>query len=170
MRPAPPPNHFCASKNTDEINLFVQREWRCGAWMDGWMDVVMCCVHWPWPHIKSRPGRQAPGKPLTAYQPYGTICHMKAMLLFEDRMTYPDGAILEMCIWKLPEPDTERQHGLKYRLFYGHANERIIGYDNERGKGDHRHYRAQEEPYIFSTVQKMMEDFLNDVDRKRTAI
>ncbi|MGF6813049.1 hypothetical protein OKW30_008266 [Paraburkholderia sp. Clong3] len=92
---------------------------------------------------------------------------MKATLLFEDRTAYPDGAILEMRIWRLPESDAERPHGLKYCLFYGRAGQRIIGYDNERGKGDHRHYRDQEEPYAFSTPEQMVADFLDDVERER---
>ena len=41
----------------------------------------------------------------------------KAILLFEDRTVYPDGAILEMRIWRLPKVDSERPHGLKYSLF-----------------------------------------------------
>jgi hypothetical protein len=91
----------------------------------------------------------------------------KATLLFEDRMTYPDGAILEMRIWRLPEADVERPHGLKYSLFYGREGRRIIGYDNERGKGDHRHYGAHEEPYAFSTAQQLVADFLSDVEHER---
>ena len=91
----------------------------------------------------------------------------KATLLFEDRTVYPDGAILEMRIWRLPESDGERPHGLKYSLFYGRAGQRIIGYDNERGKGDHRRYRDREEPYAFSTPEQMVADFLDDVERER---
>jgi hypothetical protein len=91
----------------------------------------------------------------------------KAKLLFEDRVSYPDGAILEMRIWQLPDSDPERPHGLKYRLFYGRDAQRIIGYDNERGKGDHRHYRNREEPYAFSTAEQMVADFLDDIERER---
>ncbi len=101
---------------------------------------------------------------------YGTIRHMKkkkAALLFEDRMAYPDGAVLEMRIWRLPEPDAERPHGLKYSLFYGHDGVRIIGYDNERGKGDHRHYQEREVPYRFTTVEQIVSDFMDDVERER---
>ena len=92
----------------------------------------------------------------------------KATLLFEDRTVYPDGAILEMRIWRLPERDTERPHGLKYSLFYGRDGRRVIGYDNERGKGDHRHYGSREEPYVFLTVERMVADFLDDVERERS--
>ena len=91
----------------------------------------------------------------------------KATLLFEDRTVYPDGATLEMRIWRLPESDDERPHGLKYSLFYGRAGQRIIGYDNERGKGDHRHYGNREEPDEFSTPEQMVADFLDDVERER---
>ncbi|HEY4801525.1 MAG TPA: DUF6516 family protein [Paraburkholderia sp.] len=89
-------------------------------------------------------------------------------MLFEDRTVFPDGAIVEMRIWRLPEPDGERPHGLKYSLFYGRMGQRIVGYDNERGKGDHRHYRDREEPYAFSTVDRMVSDFLDDVERERS--
>jgi hypothetical protein len=72
-----------------------------------------------------------------------------------------------MRIWRLPEGYGERPHGLKYSLFYGRAGQRIIGYDNERGKGDHRHYREREEPYAFSTPEQMVADFLDDVEPER---
>jgi hypothetical protein len=92
---------------------------------------------------------------------------MKATLLFEDRMVYPDGAIVEMHIWRLPEHDAERPHDLKYSLFYGRDGKRIVCYDNEHGKGDHRHYRDREESYMFSTADRLVADFLDDVERER---
>ena len=78
-----------------------------------------------------------------------------------------DGGIVEMKIWKLPESDAERPHGLKYRLFYGHGGIRIVGYDNERGKGDHRHIGRRESAYEFESVEKLIADFLADVARYR---
>jgi hypothetical protein len=91
----------------------------------------------------------------------------KAKLLFEDKARYPDGAIKQMRFWQLPEPDPERPHGLKYSLFYGLDGQRIIGYDNERGKGDYRHYRDYEEPYAFSSVEQMVADFESDIEHER---
>jgi len=44
-------------------------------------------------------------------------------------------------------------HSFKYRLYFGRSSERIVGYDNERGKGDHRHYRDKQVPYDFSTIE-----------------
>jgi Family of unknown function (DUF6516) len=91
----------------------------------------------------------------------------KAILLFRDKANYPDGAILEMTIWQIPERTAERLHGLKYSLYYGRSGERIIGYDNEAGKGDHRHYRDHEEAYEFITPERLIADFLADVENER---
>ena len=64
---------------------------------------------------------------------------MRAARIFYDRMDYEDGAILEMVIWKVPEPVPGSAYALKYSLFYGYPGRRLAGYDNERGKDDHRH-------------------------------
>ena len=56
-----------------------------------------------------------------------------------------------------------RAHDLKYSLFYGGPAIRDIGYDNERGKGDHRHFEGVETAYAFSTVEQLMADFWADV-------
>jgi hypothetical protein len=92
---------------------------------------------------------------------------MKAARVFYDKQVLPDGSIIEMVIWKLPAPEPGRPHGLKYRLFFGRDGERIVGYDNERGKGDHRHRNGREEPYKFKTVEALVTDFLRDVKRAR---
>ena len=42
-----------------------------------------------------------------------------------------------------------------------------MGYDNERGRGDHRHLAGKEEPYSFSTPEQFIADFLADVRRLR---
>lgn len=75
---------------------------------------------------------------------------------------------MEMVIWELPEPEHDRQHGLKYSLFYGKGGERLVCYDNERGKGDHRHYGRLEEPYEFTTPERLVADFLADIARIRS--
>jgi hypothetical protein len=92
---------------------------------------------------------------------------MKAVRAFYDRAEFPDGAIVEMTIWCLPAPVLGSGHPFKYRLFYGWPGQRIIGYDNERGKGDHRHIDGREEPYSFSTVENLTADFWADIKRER---
>ncbi|MCE2859699.1 MAG: DUF6516 family protein [Oxalobacteraceae bacterium] len=74
-----------------------------------------------------------------------------------------------MVIWQLPSPTEDRPHALKYRLFYGRDGERIVGYDNERGKGDHKHLLDVEKRYKFTSVEKLVADFLADVERTKNA-
>ena len=90
---------------------------------------------------------------------------MKAQRIFYDKAVLPDGSIVEMTIWQLPKFSSERPHGLKYSLFYGRDGVRIVGYDNERGKGDHKHIGGVETRYTFESVEKLVADFLADVER-----
>jgi Family of unknown function (DUF6516) len=91
----------------------------------------------------------------------------KAALIYHDKAALPEGGTVEMTIWALPEATPERPHGLKYSLYYGRDGERIVGYDNETGKGDHRHLRDREETYRFSTVEQLIADFQADVAKER---
>jgi hypothetical protein len=88
---------------------------------------------------------------------------MKAELLQRERIDYDDGAIVEMVLWRVPSPVRPSSHDLKYSLFYGRSGVREVGYDNERGKGDHRHFRGEETAYLFSSVEQLMADFWFDV-------
>lgn len=89
---------------------------------------------------------------------------MAAEELFREKHKLADGAIVEMVIWRLPQTDDERPHGLKYRLYYGKDGKRLVGYDNERGKGDHRHILGEEHSYTFTSVHQLITDFLADVE------
>ncbi len=74
----------------------------------------------------------------------------------------------EMVLWELPTKLKNSPHRFKYRLYYGHADgTSIVRYDNERGKGDHRHVGGKEESYAFAGVEKLVADFLGDVDKAR---
>jgi hypothetical protein len=92
---------------------------------------------------------------------------MKAVKLFHDKATLPDGSIVEMTIWQLAKSDPERPHGLKYSLYCGRAGERLAGYDNERGKGDHKHIADRELRYRFVSVEQLVNDFLADIENVR---
>jgi hypothetical protein len=41
----------------------------------------------------------------------------------------------------------------------------VLRYDNERGKGDHRHFGGQELDYAFTTPEQLMLDFNEDITR-----
>lgn len=89
----------------------------------------------------------------------------RARLIEDRKLVLASGAIIQIRIWQLPRATPERPHGLKYSLFYGYSGVRIVGYD-EAGKGDHRHYRDREEPYRFSTMERLVADFEADVRRE----
>lgn len=75
---------------------------------------------------------------------------------------------MEGIVWHLPEePVPGSQHLYKYRLYYGCSGRRDIGYDNERGKGDHRHYGDNEVPYEFVGFEQLIDDFFADVTAHR---
>lgn len=92
---------------------------------------------------------------------------MKAELILRIRKDFDDGALLELVIWRVPTPVEGCNHPYKYRLFYGRPGKRLIGYDNERRKGDHHHLDGVEKPYRFTTVEAMVSAFLAEVIRRR---
>lgn len=95
---------------------------------------------------------------------YGIFRHMlAATLIFGTRDAYA-GGIIEIVIWSVPRPVPPSEHGFKYRLVFVRDGQRVVGYDNERGKGDHRHLGDAEKPYRFKGVPKLLEDFMRDVE------
>jgi Family of unknown function (DUF6516) len=89
------------------------------------------------------------------------------MLLLHEKLRYDDGAILEVKLWRVPAPVRGSKHLFKYSLFYGEGGRRLVGYDNEVGNGDHRHYAGHEETYVFITYRQLLADFLADVRKLR---
>jgi Family of unknown function (DUF6516) len=81
----------------------------------------------------------------------------------------PDGSILEVVIWKVPKPVPPTEHGYKYRAVYVVDGVRIVGFDNERGKGDHCHLDGKELPYAFTSVDQLLEDFIAAVEKRRSS-
>ena len=68
---------------------------------------------------------------------------MRASQVFRYR-TVQDGVTVERVVWVLTRPSAERPHGLKYRLYCGRGGRCLVRYDNEAGKGDHRHHGDRE--------------------------
>lgn len=87
---------------------------------------------------------------------------MKADLLIRSRRDMEVGFV-EVVVWKLPQPLRGSVHGFKYRLAYVVDGVCVVRYDNEAGKGDHRHVGADESGYGFTTVDQLLDDFLADV-------
>lgn len=87
---------------------------------------------------------------------------MKATDLFRAKETFGSGFV-EIVIWQVPVQVPPSGHPYKYRLVYVVEGKRMVGYDNERGKGDHKHLGAHDVPYSFVTQQRLMADFMADV-------
>ena len=87
----------------------------------------------------------------------------KAKLIFHLKRIFDNGSISEIKLWQVPSPVCGSGHTFKYSLFYGRPGERWIGYDNEAGKGDRRHYADEEGDDIFTSPEQLMADFLADV-------
>lgn len=93
----------------------------------------------------------------------------RATLLLHRKRRFDDGAISEIRLWLAPKPLHGSRHLFRYSLFYGREGQRLIGYDNEPGKGDHRHYGSHEAPYDITTPERLVADFLADVHATRRA-
>ena len=92
------------------------------------------------------------------------MSNMKAELLMRERRVLEVGFI-EVIVWGLPEPLSGSTHSFKYRLAYVVEGECVLRYDNESGKGDHRHMGGKETTYVFVSVDQLLDDFLADVAR-----
>ena len=86
-----------------------------------------------------------------------------AILVLHEKSVREDGAIVELVVWQLPRPTPDRPHALKYRLYFGRGGKCLVRYDNESGKGDHRHVRSKETPYRFVSLAKLRRDFESDI-------
>lgn len=109
-------------------------------------------------------GRALKWKPLDRRTYIATMQYMPAVLVVNAKEVRDDGSILEIVIWELAEPLPPSTHRFKYRLYFGMPGSRRIGYDNERGKGDHKHVGDREEAYAFSTLEQLLADFRRDVE------
>jgi hypothetical protein len=68
-------------------------------------------------------------------------------------------------LWRLPKPVEGSSHGFKYRLAYIVRGNCVLRYDNEVGKGDHRHFGGKESAYMFTTLEQLIADFQIDIER-----
>lgn len=90
---------------------------------------------------------------------------MTAQLLYRDRGDLGEETFFEVVVWSVPRPVPPSEHGFKYRLVLVHNGVRVIGFDNERGKGDHRHLGQAEAPYVFVSIDQLLDDFFKEIDK-----
>jgi hypothetical protein len=90
---------------------------------------------------------------------------MNAVLQVRRRVIVGADAYAEVVVWRLPQSVPPSTHEFKYRLAYVVNGECVLRFDNERGKGDHRHFGGVEMAYEFSDVDQLLADFNADIER-----
>ena len=93
------------------------------------------------------------------------MSNMKAVELLRTRIAFSETAFAELVLWRVPEPAAGSTHEFKYRLAYVVDGVCVVRYDNEAGKGDHRHFGEKESTYAFQTPEKLIADFERDIAR-----
>lgn len=91
--------------------------------------------------------------------------NMKAVLIQKYREVLSDEAFYEIVLWHLPEPVPGSTHSYKYRFALIVRGECVLRYDNERGKGDHRHMNGREEEIDFTDLKALLRAFREDMER-----
>ncbi len=90
----------------------------------------------------------------------------KAIFLLKERLDIKENLFAELVIWRVPQPVLGSAHNYKYRLALVENGICIIRYDNESGKGDHKHVGIHEVDYNFVNLEKLKADFFQDVKRR----
>jgi hypothetical protein len=90
---------------------------------------------------------------------------MPAALMEKRRVQLGDDRFCEIVIWSLPQPLPGSAHPFKYRLALIVDHVCVLRYDNEAGKGDHKHLGEREVPYTFTTLEQVVDEFWVDVAR-----
>ncbi|WP_157046114.1 toxin-antitoxin system TumE family protein [Geotalea uraniireducens] len=95
------------------------------------------------------------------------LSNMSAKLMLNERHSLSEISFVEIVVWRLPLPLSGSHHDFKYRLALIVNGRCVLRYDNEAGKGDHRHKGEEEIPYFFTTPQALLYDFWQNVDNWR---
>jgi len=93
------------------------------------------------------------------------MSNMKAVELLRTRIAFSETAFADLVLWRVPAPVPGSAHEFKYRLAYVVDGVCVVRYDNEAGKGDHRHFGEKESNYTFQTPEKLIADFERDIAR-----
>jgi len=86
----------------------------------------------------------------------------------DETMAMEESVFTEIRIWEVPRAVKGSTHALKYSLALVVDGACVLRYDNEAGKGDHRHdVDGKEWPCPFRGVEALIEDFWTEVDTWR---
>ncbi len=89
----------------------------------------------------------------------------RATLIIDRKISLEDGSIVQAVVWELPIPVKGSPHRYKYRLYFGRHGACLVLFDNEQGKGDHKHVMGEEILYSFRDIPTLLRDFRNEIER-----
>lgn len=92
---------------------------------------------------------------------------MKAELLVDERVAMGDAAFAALKLWRVPTRVPGSAHPYKYSLVFVVKGTCVLRYDNEAGKGDHKHIGDLEMAYTFTSPRQLLADFWDDVEHWR---
>lgn len=104
---------------------------------------------------------------MTTDSSFAIIPDMTARLMLNERHILAENAFVEIVVWRLSESLSTSLHRYKYRLAFVVDGNCKVCYDNEAGRGDHKHIGDNETPYVFILPQALLDDFWNDVEKWR---
>ena len=116
-----------------------------------------------WPH--PRIGDITSLESLTTHKKLVSMSGMKARLLIRRRDQLSANAFVELVLWQLPKPLPGSSHAYKYRLAYVVDGTCVVRFDNERGKGDHKHVGTMESAISFTDPDELLNAFLAEIKR-----
>ena len=90
---------------------------------------------------------------------------VSARSILDERLALTETAFVELVVWEVPSPIRASEHLFKYRLALVSGGQCVVRYDNEAGKGDHKHIGAAEVPYRFQGLKQLQDDFWKDVEQ-----
>ncbi len=92
---------------------------------------------------------------------------MAARVLLREKRIVSEDRFAEVVIWRLPTPVSGSRHRFKYRLAFVVEGVCVLRFDNETGKGDHKHIGIEEAPYAFTSLAQLVKDFWDAIDEWR---
>ncbi len=92
------------------------------------------------------------------------MSNMPSELLLDERHVLSEAAFAEVVVWRVPALVRGSAHEFRYRLALVVDGKCVLRYDNEAGKGDHKHAGDAEQRYRFKDAEQLLVDFWADVD------
>lgn len=92
------------------------------------------------------------------------MSNMAAEMLLDERHVLSESVFAELVVWRVPAAVRGSRHEFRYRLALVVDGTCVMRYDNEAGKGDHRHVGSTEYDYQFESAEQLLADFWTDVE------